>query len=78
MSLPTFAFPAFTMLALEKLKLTPKNPKAKVLQDIVVLTGSLTCALPLSVAIYPQRGSLDSASIDDNLKNIKNSSGMPV
>jgi len=49
---PVLFFPAFANLALNRFGLWPKNVKAGKMAEFALCIGSLTLALPLSIALF--------------------------
>jgi hypothetical protein len=49
---PVLFFPAVMNYGLERMRLWPKNNVASKLLELVLCTGSLTVALPMSIALF--------------------------
>eukprot|EP00347_Sterkiella_histriomuscorum_P004262 403361121 len=76
--LPVLFFPAIANYALEKMHLWPKGRVASKTLELLFCTMSLTVALPLSVAMFKQRGMINYDEIEEELKEIKNAKGEQV
>ena len=76
--IPIFAIPGTIFYYMDEKKLKPKGKSANVALEIFVLACSLFIALPLSVAIFPQNGSLKAEDMEEGFKTLKRRNGEPV
>ncbi len=65
--LPVLFFPALANFVLEKLRLWPRRPIPSKMLELILCTMSLTLALPMSVALFQQRGMIPNEKIDKEL-----------
>ena len=78
MSAPTFIIPGVTMVLLDKFGLIPKSRLPKTMMDLTVITMALCIALPVSVSLFPQRGSIDASDIEPEFRELRNKHGQII
>jgi hypothetical protein len=71
---PVMVLPALVMAALPK----TLSPRALVLAELLAITGALCVALPLTLAIFPQRLELDPLSLEPQFHNLVDEKGHKV
>ncbi len=75
LSAPTFIIPGLSMFLFDKFGLIPKARIPKTLFELTVIAVGLTLAPPLSVALFPQKGSISANEIEAEFKEMRNSRG---
>ena len=73
--LPVLFFPAVGQFLLTKLRIWPRNLMISKFLELSLCAISLGFALPMSVALFQQRGVITRDQIEDSLKEIKNEQG---
>lgn len=68
---PVLLFPALGSGLLSVLRLMPKNQSASKIIEFTIVLGSLTFALPMSVALFEQRASIPREQMDEAFQNMK-------
>mmetsp|Transcript_4390 Transcript_4390/g.6360 ORF Transcript_4390/g.6360 Transcript_4390/m.6360 type:complete len:398 (-) Transcript_4390:19-1212(-) len=68
--LPVLFLPATGNFLLEKIGLWPKRLYAGKMMELMLVTFSLTIALPMSIALFEQQAVLDRSRIDEHLQNL--------
>ncbi len=76
--LAVFLLPGSIMYFLDRVKVMPKARGPKMLVEVLVVSLSLWLALPFSIAIFPQYGSLPVESIEEEFRNLRTSKGEQV
>ena len=66
--LPVLFFPAVMNSLLTRARLMPKNVVLQKLIEMFLCVGTLTFALPMSIAIFKQRSMIPREQIDEELK----------
>jgi sideroflexin-5 len=70
--LPVLFFPALGQFLLTKLRIWPRNIIISKFFELVLCAISLGVALPMSLAIFQQRGMITRDEIEENMREIKN------
>lgn len=78
LSFPIFIIPGVSMAMFEKFGLIPKRRAPKTVLEIGVIAFSLWIALPLSVSLFPQKGSVKASEIEQEFREVRNSQGKYV
>jgi hypothetical protein len=78
LSFPIFIIPGVTMAMFEKFGMIPRARGPKTLLEVSVIAFALWIALPISVSLFPQRGSLKASEIEQEFREMKNSKGKHV
>jgi len=72
---PIFIIPGLSMFLLDKFGMMPKSKAPRTVLEIGVITLSLWIALPMSVALFPQRGEINAKEIEPEFATRTNSKG---
>ncbi|TNV86496.1 hypothetical protein FGO68_gene16303 [Halteria grandinella] len=66
--LPVLFFPAFAQLLFTKLRIWPRNTYATKFLELSFCAIALTVALPMSVALFQQRGMITRDEVDEDIR----------
>lgn len=77
-NIPIMMVPPLIMTRLEKTAFMQGNPRIKVATEIALITSCLLGAVSPALAIFPQRDCLDTATLEPELRGLKDSKGAPV
>ncbi len=78
LSAPTFIIPGVTMFALDSLGLIPKSRAPRTILELLVISGALYLALPLSVSLFPPRGEINASEMEEEFREKRNSKGQVI
>ncbi len=60
------------------MNMMPRNFYLRTLLEVTFIAMELYVALPLGIAIYPQRGAIKASDIEEEFRNIKDFEGQPI
>ncbi|GAB9472220.1 hypothetical protein Gpo141_00009403 [Globisporangium polare] len=75
---PILLLPPYLYEGLKKAKLMPKARYPRLATELTVLTLCLWGALPGAVALFPQNGSIASADVEEQFRNLTDKSGKRI
>jgi len=78
LSAPTFIIPGVSMFVLDSLGLIPKSKGPRTVLELVVISGALYLALPVSVSLFPPRGEINANEIEPEFAQRTNSKGQLI
>ncbi len=78
LSFPIFILPGVTMAMFERFGMIPKARVPKTLLEVTVIAFALWIALPISVSLFPQRGSVRASEMEQEFRTMTNSKGKVV
>jgi len=78
LSFPIFILPGVSMAMFERFGMIPKSRTPKTILEVSVIAFALWIALPISVSLFPQRGSVKANEIEEEFKELRNSKGRQV
>ena len=73
--LPVLFFPAIVNYGMERVGMWPRQVMASKLLELTLCIGSLTVALPMSIALFKQRSQLKLEDLESEFKELKTESG---
>eukprot|EP00903_Cladosiphon_okamuranus_P019579 g18007.t1 len=71
MPLPVVVLPAVLVAFLKGRGMMPTNPRARMWAQVAVITASLSVALPVSIAVFPQEACFKADSLEPELQNLR-------
>jgi len=71
----TIFVPPFFLLAIERMRLMPKNFYLKTLVEGLLISLELYFAVPLGIAIYPRMGTIEADKLEEEFQGLKNKKG---
>jgi sideroflexin-5 len=74
----TIFVPPLFLVAIEKARLMPQNWYLKTLVEAVCITGELYLAVPVGIAMFPQKGSINAEDLEPEFQNIKDANGQMI
>ncbi|CAG8665125.1 33591_t:CDS:2, partial [Racocetra persica] len=74
-SIPVLTVPPLVISQLEKTKLLISNPRLATPINLGLITLSLTGALPLAIAAFPQKAIIDPLKLEEKFWNLKDKNG---
>ncbi len=78
MNIPIFFIPGVTSFMMDKAGILPKAKGPKLLLDLSLIAFGLGLACPLSVALYPSKGSIEASKLEPEFREITSSKGSCV
>ncbi len=76
--LPVLLLPHAIMKGLDRLRALPQNPRLRMCVELCVITGSLWGALPLCMAMFPQRASFRAQDLEPEFHHLRDRQGKVV
>ena len=74
----TIFLPPLALVAIERAHLMPNNWYLKTFVEAVCITGELYLAVPVGIAMFPQRGYIEASKLEPEFQTIKDSNGQTL
>jgi len=70
--------PPLALVALEKGHLMPRNWYLKTLVEATLIAGELYLAVPIGIAMFPQKGTIRAEDLEEEFQQLKNKNGQLI
>lgn len=75
---PLLIIPPMVMMVLGRTSLLRRYPRLHLPVETLVCVGAFVFGLPLSLALFPQEGSIEASKLEPRFHNLRDKAGNPV